>query len=157
MDELPNEYAGYKKHFDASPGKPKLHDLFVRKISALKKRGTPIARVICAGIGKFADKETVDEKIFGRESMHQLVVLDYLVDTLIEEKHSITLKDVIFQDPDIAGRVETKLLEHRGNTVVEDPAGQKMMTKDTFLFMPIISVEGASSFLGATAQPTSGG
>lgn len=137
-EQLYEEYQGYQKHFDASKGKLGLDALFREKLAHLSKQDIKITQGICVGLGRFADLQlssTTEQKRIAREALHQLVILNYLV-----EISEIKSKDVLIQDSkygDLKYRsVEASFLKERGYTIVDPSDARLKMTQNTFAFMP---------------------
>lgn len=131
---------------DAS--QPGYHEAFI-KIFDLD-HGIRLTKCVCLGLGNFnivpSKKDDSRSSSQRRTSLHQLAVLIVMLEILVEG-HSI--QEVYFQDPAFT-KVEKKILQSLGYTVLENPYALAEMSVSTFLFSPFIAYDVTSLALAVS-------
>lgn len=70
-----------------------------------------------------------------KQSMAQLVALEFFLDILRRHNHEIPLSLIHFQDPAF-NDIDRTYLSSLGYSVIDSPASDDVVTEDTFLFAP---------------------
>ncbi|RBR23710.1 uncharacterized protein FIESC28_03506 [Fusarium coffeatum] len=121
--ELEASYRRHRERWESEPSCTKVRDIISNKASGLKR----INRAVNFGVGTFDPKGASDP----RASFVQLAAFDIIV----EELEKITGKKIetYIQDPMFSASDKT-FLGNLGHAVVEEPAGNDLVTPTTFFF-----------------------
>ncbi|KAJ4128249.1 hypothetical protein NW768_008537 [Fusarium equiseti] len=121
--ELEASYRRHRERWESEPSCTKVRDIISSKASDLKS----VNRAVNFGVGTFDPKGVVDP----RASFVQLAAFDIIV----EELEKITGKKIetYIQDPMFSASDKT-FLGNLGHAVVEEPAGNDLVTPTTFFF-----------------------
>ncbi|KAL6917425.1 hypothetical protein ACHAPO_010146 [Fusarium lateritium] len=121
--ELETSYRRYRERWESEPSCAKVRDLITSKASQLNK----VNRAVNFGVGTFDPKGAYDPKA----SFVQLAAFDVIVEEL--EKITGKKMETYVQDPMFSASDKT-FLGNIGHTVVEEPAGNDLVTPTTFFF-----------------------
>ncbi|WXC45657.1 hypothetical protein QX201_005357 [Fusarium graminearum] len=121
--ELEASYRQNREHWESEPSCAEVRELIASKASHLNK----INRAINFGVGTFDPKGVCNPKA----SFVQLAAFDVIVEEL--EKITGEKIETYIQDPLFSGSDKT-FLGNLGHTVVEEPAGNDLITPTTFFF-----------------------
>ncbi|GKU03876.1 sensitivity to red light reduced- srr1 [Fusarium langsethiae] len=121
--ELEASYRRCRERWESEPSCAKVRELITSKASHLNK----INRAVNFGVGTFDPKGAYDPKA----SFVQLAAFDVIVEELgkiTDEKMETYIQDPMFSASD------KTFLGNLGHTVVEEPAGNDLVTPTTFFF-----------------------
>ncbi|KAL3601011.1 hypothetical protein FPOAC2_05264 [Fusarium poae] len=121
--ELETSYRRYRERWESEPSCAKVRELIASKASHLNK----VSRAVNFGVGTFDPKGAYDPKA----SFVQLAAFDVIVQEL--EKITGEKMETYIQDPMFSASDKT-FLGNLGHTVVEEPAGNDLVTPTTFFF-----------------------
>ena len=123
----------YKVQKQAWDGSTKQKEFCAAFTKAMQHPLVKITSCMCLGLGTLSGSapRAIDDEDNLR-SIRQLVVFEESVE-LLRKHHSIS--HIYFQEPEFSS-LDRTFLESRGYTILHSPASNKVLTEETYLFMP---------------------